>query len=320
MKIKTIKSAGLLLTSLLTTSSLHAVTVTWTSGGSDNAWTNGDNWGGSTPTGSDTATIDTDSGATGYNVDLGAATFQTTADLHILGNGGTINMTQSGGRFEAYGGFLAEDSVSLTLTAPLYIGQSSSGTYEWNSTGTLTTQTTNSLGLFMNIANSAFVINNGTVDTHGGRFFRGNRVNQQITINGGTLNTTNLFEQTSTDSDAINMTGGNLDQASSMTWNALADINLTDGVFTVGGDITFGANAGELNFLAGSTGSFVSGHTQAELEGFIGSGNITKDAGDMFVYTDNGSTRTLSIVAVPEPSSTALFGLGGLALILRRRK
>ena len=35
---------------------------------------------------------------------------------------------------------------------------------------------------------------------------------------------------------------------------------------------------------------------------------------------DNGSAIVLSVTAVPEPSSTALLGLGGLALMLRRKR
>ncbi len=42
--------------------------------------------------------------------------------------------------------------------------------------------------------------------------------------------------------------------------------------------------------------------------------NIQVDSADVSVY------NALRITAVPEPSSTALLGLGGLALILRRRK
>ena len=42
------------------------------------------------------------------------------------------------------------------------------------------------------------------------------------------------------------------------------------------------------------------------------------------VFADNangrGSINGIQIIAIPEPSSTALLGLGGLALILRRRK
>jgi hypothetical protein len=47
--------------------------------------------------------------------------------------------------------------------------------------------------------------------------------------------------------------------------------------------------------------------------------DVVRTGGKFNVNDVNGSF-TISTVAVPEPSSTALLGLGGLALILRRRK
>jgi hypothetical protein len=50
---------------------------------------------------------------------------------------------------------------------------------------------------------------------------------------------------------------------------------------------------------------------------------LTPDAGgNIAILTDGGNfpTSGFQLVQVPEPSSTALLGLGGLALILRRRK
>ena len=45
------------------------------------------------------------------------------------------------------------------------------------------------------------------------------------------------------------------------------------------------------------------------------------DSGPVLLYTlDGGTSDTISIALVPEPTTTALLGLGGLALILRRRK
>ena len=49
-----------------------------------------------------------------------------------------------------------------------------------------------------------------------------------------------------------------------------------------------------------------------------GSGNITLQIGT--AGNVNHPTNGFQLVAVPEPSSTALLGLGGLALILRRRR
>lgn len=52
-----------------------------------------------------------------------------------------------------------------------------------------------------------------------------------------------------------------------------------------------------------------------------GNSVLTLTAGTDVVITGNGaSVRDLNVTAVPEPSSSALLGLGGLALILRRRK
>ena len=48
----------------------------------------------------------------------------------------------------------------------------------------------------------------------------------------------------------------------------------------------------------------------------FGTGTAGADNGDNnFATVDN-----VNLTAVPEPTSTALLGLGGLALILRRRK
>ncbi|WP_235203408.1 PEP-CTERM sorting domain-containing protein [Sulfuriroseicoccus oceanibius] len=50
----------------------------------------------------------------------------------------------------------------------------------------------------------------------------------------------------------------------------------------------------------------------------IGTGTSSSANGESTVFFDN--VRLESLNAVPEPSSTALLGLGSLALILRRRK
>ncbi|HAC81435.1 MAG TPA: hypothetical protein DCG06_14140 [Deltaproteobacteria bacterium] len=57
---------------------------------------------------------------------------------------------------------------------------------------------------------------------------------------------------------------------------------------------------------------------------YIGGGNGNQGAngiyGDFRIYDNTLNDAAVAALAVPEPSTTALLGLGGLALILRRRK
>jgi len=60
--------------------------------------------------------------------------------------------------------------------------------------------------------------------------------------------------------------------------------------------------------------------TATDYEAFYTDGDLTIGGDNSAAFADvfQVSGNTLSLV--PEPSSTALLGLGGLALILRRRK
>jgi hypothetical protein len=89
-------------------------------------------------------------------------------------------------------------------------------------------------------------------------------------------------------------------------WDASEDVH------SVTGDVSYGSS--QLNRGASRLGAF---HT------FLG---VSPDVTGTIVFTtsqpssSNPAFNGLLINAVPEPSSTALLGLGGLALILRRRK
>ena len=87
----------------------------------------------------------------------------------------------------------------------------------------------------------------------------------------------------------------------------LTDNNNTN--FTITGDINLAAPHLNNTNLSGAD---LSG---AELDGAIFQ-NTLYDSSTTF---DNGFTDS-GLVLVPEPSSTALLGLGGLALMLRRRR
>jgi hypothetical protein len=76
--------------------------------------------------------------------------------------------------------------------------------------------------------------------------------------------------------------------------------------FGFGGILNVPENPSTTNYLAGGTG----------LAGAAGSQDVTWDS------EDRGSLNYSfqAVAAVPEPSSAALLGLSGLALILRRRR
>ena len=69
----------------------------------------------------------------------------------------------------------------------------------------------------------------------------------------------------------------------------------------------------------GFTGPLTSEADVVALNAFIKT-NYTIGGRYLELSDNTGGQRTLSVIAVPEPSSAALLGLGGLALILRRRK
>lgn len=320
------KSAGLLLTCLLTADSLHAAVYTWTNNAGDNDWVNAANWNvegspaRSVPRDGDEALFDTSS--SDWTVDY-STNISTKAFVRLTGSG-TVNFTSSAngnsGRINLGGGLSAEGSVSVNLRGSARLYPSNARTTVWNSSGTLYIEPKD-YSLFFNTPNTTFRIKQGTVNIPGDQPF--NQTNGVIDLQGGTMKTTSLFLRIqNNDSSAINMDGGDLTQSGDMHWKAKSDINLDDGVFTVIGDITFGAEAGELKFSRGSNGTFVSNNTQSELQAHIDNGDITKSGGT-FVFTENGGTTKLSIAAVSaasEPPSTALIGIGKLSIFLRSSK
>ena len=72
-------------------------------------------------------------------------------------------------------------------------------------------------------------------------------------------------------------------------------------------------------FIAFYGGDEIADQTEAFFR-FNMSGNPPESRLDRLFVDLATTTPTLTITTVPEPSSTALLGLGGLALILRRRK
>ena len=263
----------------------------WNGNGDGFSWEDGANWGGgSEPTLGDLARFNVGSSDV-YITQAGEV-----ADRFIIGQGGTIHK------------LTIESGASLTTDSSTAhrIGQTSEGWIIMNG-GTLNVQS----GGYTSDAGGRLIINDGDVDFGAGSSV-GNSSAGFLEINGSTatidVNGAYTFGNFSTtiftlDSalagvSAVNNTGDlNLDASSTLTvdfrgydfsTNKGSDIVLFDyGTLGGGGADTFGT----INFIGGF----------GELD-----------------YTTGGQIRLLSVV--PEPSSTALLGLGGLALMLRRKR
>jgi len=142
-----------------------------------------------------------------------------------------------------------------------------------------------------------------------------------LNINGGSFTGDGSARIGSTQAGATNILGGTFSNASLKFTNSgtVSSIGGSAEFTTVGAD-----DINYVNFLSGWTGSITSSSFttleawKTELTG----GNNQFDGAtlDSSTFDDNFVFQNGAIQAVPEPSSAALLGLGGLALVLRRRK
>jgi hypothetical protein len=291
MKKTNLKNISLAATAacLLALPAAHA--ADWNGNGDGFSWEDGANWGGGNqPTLGTLARFNTGSSDV-YITQAGEV-----ADRFIIGQGGTIHKLtiESGG------------SLTTDSGTDHRIGQTSEGWIIMNG-GTLNVQN----GGYSSDAGGRLIINDGDVD-FGGNSSVGNTSAGFLEINGSTATidvagaytfgsfSTTIFTLDSALAgvSAVNNTGDlNLDALSTLTVdfrgydfsaNKGSDIVLFDyGTLGGGGADTFGT----INFIGGF----------GELD-----------------YTTGGQIRLLSVV--PEPSSTALLGLGLSSLLLRRKR
>lgn len=154
-----------------------------------------------------------------------------------------------------------------------------------------------------------------------------------LDFSGASGNGTRLFVGNAGGGNAVgvlNLNGGILNGDSLTEFSLGRDgstgiINISAGTATVGnlvmGTGGTGGGSATIDFTVGSTGSFsVTGYDQAAFEALWAAGQLTSGGTQTGTFADNFSVSGSTLTAVPEPSSTALLGFGGLALTLRRRR
>jgi hypothetical protein len=258
-------------------------------------------------------------------------------------NGGTFSVDQLGlqngsgvadgnQNFTLNGGTV---TTSTTTTTGLVIGAGATRTSTFDmSAGTLTTR--NMIvndGSTLNISGGSFTASN-TAGASGLRIRTGATVN----ISGGTISMNQEFRSETT----INFTGGT---TTTTRFNRDTGFGLVMGG-TTAGSVTAGTLSGastiNLNWLSGSLMTFsltdIADWAQTEWTAnqMFFNGQSASDLNlnwaqviDPLVGFNNGggtyfdwnsTSRTLALVTIPEPSSTALLGLGLLALMGFRRR
>lgn len=127
-------------------------------------------------------------------------------------------------------------------------------------------------------------------------------------------------------SGSFTATGADIRLISTGTWLQFAAGGSGTVVFDEVFD-TWATTSEILDFETGNTGTFtvnngtLAAYTTRFEGGAIRVNGADVSAGLITDYFDvSADGKTISLAAVPEPSSAALLGLGGIALILRRRK
>ncbi len=150
-----------------------------------------------------------------------------------------------------------------------------------------------------------------------------------LDFSGASGNGTRFFVGNSNGNGILNLNGGSLIGATLTEFSigregATGTFNINAGTATVGHLEVDSDGTSTVNFGENSTGELtVTGWSTSNFEALWNDGKLTYNGAQTGSFSDHfqvsGVTgSTLSVV--PEPSSTALLGLGGLALILRRRK
>lgn len=306
----------------------HAANILWDDGGTGSDWSTAENWDGDVaPGSSDFAEIA--NGNTAYAV--GTASF-TGGSSDVAGLGVGINGSANG-TLTVSGGTLNVGSSGFN------VGANNSATGVVNvSGGTINLSQTNN---FLGDGTS------GTINLTSGTFTAGTRSNffmangggvANFNISGGTLSNMRLLSNVGgTANIAISGSGASIGFENIYTGNgttALSFVTDAAGVSLLGANtLEFDGNGTQSLVIDVSAYDVSNGTTlsllnsswvQFEASDFE-SMTVIGGTGDFEINDFNGTFgSSLSLtnisVAVPEPATAGLLGLGGLALLIRRRK
>ncbi len=260
----------------------QAVTVAWDNGGAGTSWQTGANW----DTGTRPATDDDVTIATGDAVTLNPAFGN---DHMIIDGGGSVTVSNGSSltQSSAFGEEVFIDNGTMTLNNASF-GLGFSGSL------TVLAQATSGSGIFNatdSSITSAGEIWLGSADTgETNQTAQFNLTNSSIDANGGVGI---WFWDTDAAGNNLSL---NVNGAGSSVEGRIGRRNTGGQDNAVTWETLW--TEGILQFNGGNTGAFA----------------------DHFTTTGTAGTAGYTLTSVPEPSSTALLGLGGLALILRRRK
>ena len=279
-----------------------------------------------------TNTAGTNEYTTGGNWSGGVLPNTANGDTANIANGSAVTYTPGGDLTIANGGILQVTSGSFTqVVGNNYIQLNGNGTIRVNG-GTFNQGTASSTPFNVTGTGNLFAVSSGAVNINSS--FNLN-VGLSYTQTGGTVIVTGA--ETDFNSTTNTLSGGTLSTKliTGVNGPGSSIFNVSGGTLNLSGSAFNGIYAGGvtqyLNFTPGSTGkiTFSSGSTTTtDVQNFINAGVIEYNGGGTgtlsnFVITSNAGVVTLSLPAVPEPSTVALSLLGALGVMgwtLRRKR
>lgn len=230
----------------------------------------------------------------GFTPGVGTGAVDLTNDTFTINNGD--NVSASGFNLNVKKGLTISGSSAVTI-----------GTSNWTK-----------------IENATLTVDGGTYNRTGGSPLQiggGSSENAGILVatNGASIGTTGMMIVN--DFSTVTIDGG----------SSFVFTNTTAGSYS--GTLAYAIEgAGVINFTGGGTMMGAAGYkfgtvaTSMTWEALYGLGKLTFGGSNAGLFANNFTTSGTvgttgyTLTAIPEPSSAALLGLGGLALVLRRRK